>query len=161
MGYFKEVKTIQELKKQYRDLIMRYHPDLNKQDTTSIMQEINAEYDRLFAKVKNQFVNSQGNVYEKENTEDINDFKSIINRIITFKDCKIEIIGNWVWISGNTKHYREILKSLKFKWISNKHAWAYHKEKYLKKTNNVYTLEDLRNYFKTVDIETKEVKKIV
>lgn len=161
MVYFKNVKSIQELKTQYRNLIMQYHPDLNiNLDTTKIMQEINSQYDELFAKVKNQFVNANGEIYEKQNQEDIGDFKNILNRIVTFKDCKIEIIGNWIWISGNTKFYKEILKSLKFKWINNKKAWAYHQDKYFKRTKNIYTLEDLRNSFVTVNVENVESERI-
>ena len=160
MVYFKNVNCIQELKKQYKNLVKLYHPDLNKNDTNSIMQEINAEYETIFNKVKNSFINSQGEIYEKENNETVEEFKNIINKIITFKNCKIEIIGNWIWVSGNTKYYKEILKNLSFKWIQNKKAWAYHKEKYFKKTNKVYTLEDLRNSFTSIDINTKELKEI-
>lgn len=160
MEYFKNVKSIQELKKQYRDLIKQYHPDLNSNDTTKIMQDINAEYDRLFDKVKNSFINANGEIYQKENNENIEEFKDIINKIITFKNCKVEIIGNWVWITGNTKYYKEILKSLKFKWIQNKKAWAYHQDRYFKKTKNVYTLEELRKSFITVNVELKELKEL-
>lgn len=160
MKYFKNVTSIQELKKQYRDLVLQYHPDLNEEDTTEIMQELNAEYNDLFTKVKNSFVNSKGEVYTKENSENIDDFKNIIDKIITFKDCKIEVIGNWLWITGNTKFYKEILKSLKFNWINNKKAWAYHTGRYFKKTRDKYTLDDLRNSFITVTIENKETEKI-
>ena len=160
MKYFKNVTSIEKLKKQYRDLVLQYHPDLNKEDTTSIMQELNAEYNELFDKVKNSFVNADGKLYTKENSENINDFKNIINKIITFKDCKIEVIGNWLWITGNTKYYKEILKNLKFKWINNKKAWAYHTDKYFKKTKNIYTLDDLRSSFVTVTVENKETEKI-
>ena len=160
MVYFRNVNTIQELKKQYRDLVMQYHPDLNKEDTTSIMQAINSEYNDIFNKVKNSFRNSEGTIYEKENNENIEDFKDIINKIVTFKDCKIEIIGNWIWVSGNTKYYKEILKSLKFNWIKNKEAWTYHQEKYFKKSKKEFTLQELRNSFITVNVETEETKKI-
>lgn len=160
MEYFKNVNSIQELKKQYRDLIKQYHPDLNASDTTKIMQDINAEYDRLFEKVKNSFINANGEIYQKENNENIEEFKDIINKIITFKNCKVEIIGNWIWITGNTKYYKEILKSLKFKWIQNKKAWAYHQDRYFKKTKNIYTLEELRKSFITVNVELKELKEL-
>lgn len=161
MVYFKNVKSIQELKKQYRDLVMQYHPDLNEEDTTEIMQNINSEYNQLFAKVKNVFTNAEGKIYEKENTENVDDFKNILNKIITFKDCKIEVIGNWLWVYGNTKYYKEILKSLNFNWINNKKAWSYHKDKYFKKSKKEYTLEELRNSFITINVETKETEKLV
>lgn len=124
------------------------------------MQELNAEYNELFDKVKNSFVNADGKLYTKENSENINDFKNIINKIITFKDCKIEVIGTWIWATGNTKFYKEILKSLKFNWINNKKAWAYHTGRYFKKTRDKYTLDDLRNSFITVTVENKETEKI-
>lgn len=110
--------------------------------------------------VKCSFTNSEGKIYEKENNENVNDFKSIINKIITFRDCKIEIIGNWIWVSGNTKYYKEILKSLKFNWIKNKNAWAYHQDKYFKKSKKEFTLEDLRNSFITINIKNQETQKI-
>lgn len=160
MVYFKNVNSIQELKKQYKNLVKLYHPDLNATDTTKIMQEINAEYDTLFTKVKNSFTNAKGEIYEKQNEETLDEFKNIINTIITFKDCRIEIIGSWIWVSGNTKYYKDILKSLNFKWIQNKKAWAYHKERFFKTTNKVYTLEELRKSFISVDIKTKEVKEL-
>lgn len=160
MVYFKNVKSIQELKKQYKDLIKQYHPDLNEIDTTAIMQQINAEYEQLFTQVKNSFVNAEGKIYEKENTETVEEFRNILHKIITFKECKIEIIGNWIWVSGNTKYYKDILKSLKFNWIQNKKAWAFHQEKYFKKTKKAYTLEELRNSFITIDVETQETKEL-
>lgn len=50
--YFKDINTLEELRKQYRDLLKKYHPD-NKGGNTKITQEINAEYDRLFKVLKN------------------------------------------------------------------------------------------------------------
>ena len=46
--YFTGVKTIEELRKKYRELLKLYHPD-NTNGSVEVTQEINAEYDRLFA----------------------------------------------------------------------------------------------------------------
>ena len=51
MTYFKNITTIEELKKEYRTLIKLYHPD-NGGDTAT-MAAINNEYDVLFNKLKN------------------------------------------------------------------------------------------------------------
>lgn len=45
--YFKGIKTIEELRQKYRELLKKYHPD-NEGGSVEITQEINAEYDRLF-----------------------------------------------------------------------------------------------------------------
>ena len=49
MAYFKNITTLEQLRKQYRDLLKIHHPD-NEGDVPD-MQVINTEYDRLF-KVK-------------------------------------------------------------------------------------------------------------
>jgi len=55
------------------------------------MQEINAEYDQLFEKLKNVHQNAEGKTYttETENTETPDEFKDIINKLIHFKGIKI------------------------------------------------------------------------
>lgn len=69
MKYFKNINCVEQLKKQYKTLCKKYHPDLNENDTTSIMQEINAEYEQLFNKYKNIHENAEGETYTaKEST---------------------------------------------------------------------------------------------
>ena len=47
MKWFNPVpKTLEELKRQYRTLAMKHHPDCG--GNTADMQSINAEYDTLF-----------------------------------------------------------------------------------------------------------------
>ena len=46
MTYFRNVNTLEELRKQYKELLKQYHPDNG--GSVEIMQEINSEYDRLF-----------------------------------------------------------------------------------------------------------------
>ena len=48
MKWFKNVTTVEELRKEYRRLLKLYHPD-NENGSVEVTQEINAEYDRLFA----------------------------------------------------------------------------------------------------------------
>lgn len=161
MKYFREIKTIEELKKEYKRLVMLLHPDLNKyKDTTKEFQEMQNEYELKFEEVKNNFKNAEGEIYTKENNEDINEFKEIIEKIIHFELVEIEIIGNWLWLSGNTKKYKEEIKKLGFKWSNNKIAWYYHKEKYYKKSKVQYSLEELRERFGTNKIENEKQKVI-
>jgi len=58
MAYFKNVNTLEELRKQYKELLKQYHPD-NANGSTEATQEINAEYDRLFKALKNKHESKQ------------------------------------------------------------------------------------------------------
>ena len=46
--WFIGVKTVEELRKRYRELLKMYHPD-NEKGSVEITQEINAEYDLVFS----------------------------------------------------------------------------------------------------------------
>ena len=52
MKYFKNIHSLSELKKQFRTLAIANHPD--KGGDTAVMQEINAEFDAMFAVLKNR-----------------------------------------------------------------------------------------------------------
>lgn len=97
MRYFKNVNSIEELKRQYKKLAMKYHPAINEEDTNEIMKAINAEYSELFDRYKNIHENADGETYtaKEETTERSEDFVRILNMIINF-NIDIEIMGNWV-----------------------------------------------------------------
>lgn len=50
MKWFKNVSNIEELRKEYRQLLKKYHPD-NDGGNVEITQGINTEYDALFARL--------------------------------------------------------------------------------------------------------------
>ena len=63
--WFAEVKTVEELRKRYRELLKKYHPD-NENGSIEATQEINAEYDRLFASLsKENKSDSQSCIFRK------------------------------------------------------------------------------------------------
>lgn len=122
--FFKNVKTIEELKRQYKTLAFEHHPD--KGGAVEDMQYINAEYDEIYSRVKNIHETSDGKTYEKpkDDNADIPDrFREIIDAIINF-DCVIELCGSWLWVF-NAYAYRKQLKDLGFFFCSSKKAWAW------------------------------------
>ena len=64
MKWFTNPRTLEELKKQYRSLALKHHPD--RGGRTQDMQEINNEYEALFARLKNVHQNAQGEVYTQQ-----------------------------------------------------------------------------------------------
>ena len=61
-------------------------------------------------------------------------FKDLISKLMRMEDIIIEVIGYFVWVTGNTKPYKEQLKSLKFQWHSKKIACYLKPEDYRKRT---------------------------
>lgn len=54
LKWFKDCKTIEDVKRVYKTLAVKYHPDFNRDtDTTDTMQEINNEYETAFNIFKN------------------------------------------------------------------------------------------------------------
>ena len=51
MNFFENVKTLDELRKEYRRLAMIYHPD--KGGDTALMQVLNNQYERLSKRLIN------------------------------------------------------------------------------------------------------------
>lgn len=52
MKWFTNVRTVEELRKQYRQLMKKHHPDVG--GSTEDAKQINAEYDRLYAVLSRQ-----------------------------------------------------------------------------------------------------------
>lgn len=123
-------KTLEELKKQYRKLVFQHHPD--KGGNAEQMKAVNNEYDTLFKLLKDVHQTKDGETYTARNTsaETADHFKDLINELMKMDDIEIEIIGCFVWVTGNTKAHKEKLKELKFMWHSKKLAW------YLKPESN-------------------------
>ena len=162
--YFKNVQTLDELRKQYKNLLKKYHPD-NGNGSEEITKAINVEYEKLFEILKNNHsrqdttasnakskYSSYGNT--KYDFAEDSLLREMLQKVIYFSDITIEIIGNWIWISGNTYQYRKELKEIGFKWASNKKMWYWKSEVYQKKSRKTLSMDDIRNYYGSTEVET-------
>ena len=140
-------ETLEELKSMYRKLAVTHHPD--KGGDTATMQAINAEYDALFAIVKDIHRNKDGETYTKSTSETANHFKAIIDELMRMDDIVIEVIGCFVWVTGETKPHKDKLKALKFQWHTKKVAWYLKPEDYKKRSHKDYALDEIRAMYGT------------
>lgn len=135
--YFSNCKTLEEVKKHYKNLAMIHHPD--KGGSTERMQEINAEYQSV---CNNPFF-----AYAEQTAEDKAEFikyPEIINQVIGLSGIVIELIGNWIWISGNTYPHREQLKKTGFYFASKKLMWYYRPEDYKSSNTKPKSIEEIK-----------------
>lgn len=137
MKYFAGVKTVEELRKMYWVLLKKYHPD-NDQGSVEITQEINAEYDCLFAILSKENKSDNQSYTQEENEQ----FKAILNEIIGF-NITIEIIGDWIWCF-DCYQYKDKLKELGFTWCSRKKSWVWHSGEYHRHHKKEIPLNDIR-----------------
>ena len=99
MKWFNNPETLEDLKKQYKKLAFQNHPD--RGGKTSDMQEINAEYEALFSRLKDTHKNAEGEFYTARTatTETATEFMDIIEKLIHMEGIEIEVrflgVGHW------------------------------------------------------------------
>ena len=147
--HFSNPQTLEDLKKQYRELAFRHHPD--RGGSNEEMKAVNNEYDELFKTLKDVHRNKDGETYtaKQATSETPEQFKSIIDELMRMDNIIIEIIGCFVWVTGNTKTYKDKLKELKFQWHSKKIAWYLKPEDYKKRSHKDYDLDEIREMYGT------------
>jgi len=128
---------IQELKNQYKTLAKKYHPDLG--GSNEAMKIINLEYEFLF----NLISKGSGASTSTEEFELEKEFMDVIQKISILNGIIIELIGKWIWVSGNTILHKEILKKYGMKWSRNKQMWYWNNEKGYRRTSN-YSIDEIR-----------------
>ena len=142
-------KTLEELKKQYRELAHKHHPDCG--GDTETMQVINGEYSALFPKLKDIHQTKDGETYtaKNESNETPEQFIDLINELMRMDNIIIEVIGCFVWVSGETKPYKEKLKELKFRWHSKKLCWYLKPDDYRRRSHKDYDMDEIRSMYGT------------
>ena len=118
--YFKEAKDIEEAKKLYKKLAFLHHPD--RGGDIEIMKAVNNEYELIVN------ILAENKEEEKAAAAEVEKFKDIINKIIGLDGIIIEVVGSWVWVSGDTKPHKDTIKAAGFFWAAKKQKWYYRPE---------------------------------
>jgi DNA repair protein RadC len=140
LQYFLNCKTINEAKQLYKTLALKHHPDRGGDNRT--MQLINDEY-AFFIK---HFSNFKEDVSSDEQFKQKNEafiYSEILNKIINY-NLTIELIGNWLWLSGNTYQYRKELKEQGFLFAPKKSMWFFRFDEYKSLNRTPLDIESIR-----------------
>ena len=145
ISYFRNCKTVADIKKMYRELAMMHHPD--RGGNTATMQAINAQYhEALKSCDRKQETGSDGQAhtyyYDQKHEQEIID-KIAELLALRLEGTEVWLIGKWVWIQGNTRPHREALKNAKCTWRSKRLAWYWRRYEGKTRYNENASLQDL------------------
>ena len=110
---FREVTGINEAKKIYKTLAKKLHPDVGGDEES--FKILNAVYTDLI----------EHKIYFSNDIKIDIELEKIISLILHFENITIELVGSWIWVSGDTKEIKDKLKEIGFKWASKKRMWFY------------------------------------
>ena len=157
-NYFTNCKTEEQVKEAFTKWAKELHPD-NGGDAEAFKQMMN-EYKKAFDACKGIHTNKDGETYTKESNYTAEAFADIIEKIIHFENVTIEIIGSWIWVSGNTFTYKDNLKALHFFYSKNKKAWYHNGDEKKSHRKGHYSMNELRARWGAEEIETEKAEKI-
>lgn len=143
--------TIDDLKKQYYKLAKIHHPDTGGSNES--FRDMNNEYESLQNHI---LTNGNFSSFERKNEESISEiYREIIDSIISIQGIVIELIGTWIWISGNTFPVKEQIKAAGFKFHSKKSMWFWYPGEYKKFNNQEMDIENIRKKYGSNEIKSK------
>ena len=143
---FKGIEGINEAKKIYKQLAKKLHPDVGGSD--ELFKMLNSIYTNI---IENKIYFSNEFKFDLE-------IEKIISQILHFENIVIEVVGSWIWLSGDTKSIKDNLKELNFKWASKKMMWYFGEMK--GRNPKEKSLEEIKHKYDCETVRTKEKEKI-
>lgn len=156
MNYFKDCKTLQEAKILYKKLALQHHPD--RGGDPEVMKAINLSYENFLKNGANKFDSEKFNEEIRLNEE----YNEAISKVINLQGVLLELVGGWLWATGNTKMYKDIFKEAGYFYAPKKQAWYFRTEEWSckgRKKKNL-TLDQIRSKYGSKEIRKNELEKI-
>lgn len=150
------INELDKLKKEYYKLAKKYHPDAG--GTKEQFQQLQNEYEK-----QRERILKGGNFTAEQKTNEVNidnALKDVIDVLVSIPGIDIEIIGKWIWVSGNTFPVYQQLKGagLEFLKKAGKPFWVYKGvESY---GRGKMTMDEIRNKYGSKKINPNERKKL-
>ena len=163
MRYFDALRTVEEIKKEFRRLIMLHHPDHG--GSTATTQEIISQYHTALQRADGQTTKDSEDKphtyhYNAATEQEIIDkIDELIAAGVT-RSCEIWLIGTWVWIQGETKPIRHLLQSHGCTYHGKRQCWYWQNGPERHRYNSKADLNDLAAKYGASKFRDKKEEKI-
>lgn len=170
-NYFEHCQSLDEAKRLYKNLARQHHPDAGGDVRT--MQEINGQYSDFctnYAKTDARTRQKEAHAQGRKSAADYHDMDAIgaeikimIDFALTLEGVDVELMGLWVWLTGNTRAHAETLKEWnrtheqKWKYSPVKKAWYFASVPTFSRQNT--PLEQIRATYGATRFERKDDKR--
>ena len=143
---FNGVTGLNEAKKVFKRLAKSLHPDIGgSEEEFKLLKNV---YDNII----------EHKVYFSNDSKFDIELEKVIAQILHYEDITIDVVGSWIWLSGNTKPLKDTLKKLNFKWASKKKMWYYGEMK--GKSHKEQSLDEIKGKYGCTTIKSKGYEKL-
>ena len=162
---FSQFSTVSEVKQAFKQYAFNLHPDRGGTHESFVemqalylskLKSLNGQTSTGFDKKEHKYYYS-----EKVETEIMQKITELLN--LKAQDLDIELCGVWLWVSGNTKAYKDKLKELSLKWHSKRSKWFYHSKTNRKKRMSKMSFEQIRYAYgsRSFEAERQETRRAI
>jgi curved DNA-binding protein CbpA len=137
-----------DIKKAYRTASLKYHPDRNPAGK-EMMQAINEAYEAL-KDLEEVEANEDAAAYDFAEQ-----LSEALNMVINLAGLEIEVCGNWVWLSGDTKTHKEEIKAAGFKWAKKKVMWYFRPDDYKSSARGGWSIDKIRELHGSTKVKSQ------
>lgn len=153
MNYFNNISNPDDARKIYRTLVKMHHPDLG--GDTEVMKAINLQYESLLRRLDGrEYTRQQPTTdgrstwvyrYNEKTEREIMAAVARVMRAIHESNQAIDctVVGTWLWVTGETKPARHLLKAAGLWWNAKRSAWNWHPKGFSTRYNDNLTLDEI------------------
>ena len=83
------------------------------------------------------------------------EYRAVIEQLMPLTGILIEVVGNWIWVTGNTYPVRKELKGAGLFYASKKVAWYYRSEEF-KTKGGKKSLEEIKAKYGSETVRSRQ-----
>lgn len=146
---------LEGIKNAYRKACSKYHPDRNPAGL-EMMKLVNAAY----AVLTDGSYNPDNTDFDEECTQGLGDeLNAALNAIINF-GLTIEICGSWIWVSGDTRPHKDMLKDAGYKWAPVKKMWHFRPSDSKSWSRGKFSMDQIRAKHGSTEVKSKSYARL-